>query len=123
MYKPDFNSLLNSVEWVEALRDLDINSAWTYVSSKFNRESIPMSVQKREKNLYITREAIQIFEEQKKPLWERSQFHSDHLAYIHACNALGTLTLNLRDQFENIKENPKIFLELCKEQNENASHD
>jgi len=37
------NSLLNSVEWDEALRDFDINSAWTYFSSKFDsflKESI-----------------------------------------------------------------------------------
>jgi len=53
MYKVDinqFNSLLNSVEWDEALRDLDINSAWTYFSSKFNsflKES--MLVQKERK--------------------------------------------------------------------------
>jgi len=47
VYKADsnqLNSLLNSVEWDEALRDLDINSAWMYSSSKFNnflKESIP----------------------------------------------------------------------------------
>ena len=50
-----FKRLLNSVEWDEALRDLDTNSAWTYFSSKFNRflkESIPMLVQKKkEKSL------------------------------------------------------------------------
>jgi len=62
MYKADINqlnSLLNSVEWDEALRDFDINGAWMYFSSKFNsflKESIPMSVQK-EKNICITREA------------------------------------------------------------------
>jgi len=52
-YKVDINqlnSLLNSVEWDEVPRDLDINSAWTYFSSKFNsflKESIPMSVQEK----------------------------------------------------------------------------
>ena len=47
------NSLLNSVEWEEALRDLDINNAWKYFSSMFNTfvmECIPMSVPKRKKN-------------------------------------------------------------------------
>ena len=45
-----FKRLLNSVE---ALRDLDTNSAWTHFSSKFNsflKESIPMLVQKRKTN-------------------------------------------------------------------------
>ena len=63
LYCADFdqlNSLLNSVDWEEALRDLNINNAWKYFSSMFNTfimECIPMSVPKRKKNLYITREA------------------------------------------------------------------
>jgi len=63
MYKA---SLLNSVEFDEALRDLDINSAWMYFSSKFItflQESIPMPFQKRKKILYISREARSL----KKP--------------------------------------------------------
>jgi len=68
MYKADLSSLLNSVEWDEALKDLDINSAWTYFSSKFNsflKESIPISVQKRKKNLYITSEASSLKNKRK----------------------------------------------------------
>ena len=50
-------------------------------------------------------------------MWKRyirSQFHSDHLTYTQACNALQTLNCNLHNQFErqianNIKENPKAF--------------
>jgi len=52
MYKADLSSFLNSVEWDEILRDLDINSAWMYFSSKlinFLKESIPMSVPKERK--------------------------------------------------------------------------
>ena len=55
LYRADFdklNSLLSSVEWDEALRDLDINSAWKYFSNKFNtfvKECIPMSVPKNKK--------------------------------------------------------------------------
>jgi len=95
MYKANIsqlNSLLNSVEWDEALRDLDINNAWPYFSSKFNsflRESIAMSVQKGKKNLYITHEARSL--KNKNCLgkrYTRSQSHSDHLAYTQARNAL-----------------------------------
>ena len=63
MYKADINqlnSLLDSVEWHEALKDLDINSAWTYFSSKFNtflKESIPILVQKERKICIFTRKA------------------------------------------------------------------
>ena len=63
LYCADFdqlNSLLSSVDWEEALRDLNINNAWKYFSSMFNTfimECIPMSVPKRKKNLHITREA------------------------------------------------------------------
>jgi len=77
MYKADINqlnSLLNSVEWDEALRDLDINSTWTYFSSKINsflKEFIPMSVQKRKKNLYITCEARSLKNKLKKPFVEK----------------------------------------------------
>ena len=52
MYKADLNSLFNSVEWDEALRDFDIDSAWMYFSSKVNsfiKEYILMLVQKRKK--------------------------------------------------------------------------
>ena len=113
------NNLLNSIEWEEALRDLDINNAWKYFSSMFNTfimECIPMSVPKRKKNLYITREAKSL-KNKRNRLWKRytrSQSRSDYLAYIQARNALRTLTRNLRRQFErqianNIKEHPKAF--------------
>ena len=52
-------NLLNSVEWEEALRDLDINSAWKYFSIMFNTfiimECIPMSVPKKEKFIHHSR--------------------------------------------------------------------
>ena len=55
LYCADFdqlNSLLNLVDWEEALRDLNINDAWKYFFSMFNTfimECIPMSVPKRKK--------------------------------------------------------------------------
>jgi len=82
-----------------------INSAWTYFSSKFNsflKRIHSISVQKRQKNLYITREAKSL-KNKRNRLWKRyikSQSHSDHLAYTQACNTLRTLTRNLRNQFE-----------------------
>jgi len=63
LYHADFNqlnTLLHSVDWEEALSGLDVNGAWNYFSSKFNtfiRECIPMSIPKKRKNLYVTREA------------------------------------------------------------------
>jgi len=63
LYRADFdklNGLLSSVEWDEALMDLDINSAWRYFSSKFDsfvKECVPMSIPINKKNLYINREA------------------------------------------------------------------
>ena len=108
LYCADFdqlNSLLNSVDWEEALRDLNINNAWKYFSSMFNTfimECIPMSVPKRKKNLYITREAKSLKNKWNR-LWKRytrSQSCSDYLVYAQARNALRTLTRNLRKQFE-----------------------
>jgi len=61
-----------------------------------------MSVQKRKKNLCITREARSL-KNKRNLLWKRytrSQSHSDHLAYTQAHNVLQTLTCNLRHQFE-----------------------
>ena len=52
------NNLLNSIEWEEALRDLDINNAWKYFSSMFNTfimECIRMSVPKKEKFIHHLR--------------------------------------------------------------------
>jgi len=82
MYKADLNSLLTSVEWDEALRDLN---TWTYFSSKFKsflKESIPMSVQKRKKNLCVIHEARSL--KNRETLCgkiHKIQSHSDHLAY------------------------------------------
>ena len=75
-----------------------------------------MSVPKRKKNLYITREA-KYLKNKWNHLWKRytrSQSSSDYLPYTQARNALRTLTRNLRRQFErhianNIKEHPKAF--------------
>ena len=122
LYRADFdklNSLLSLVEWDEALRDLDINSAWNYFSSKFDsfvKECIPMSVPRNRKNLYINREAKSL-KNKKNRLWKRytrSQSQSDYRSYTQARNALRGLTRNLRKQFErqianNIKVNPKAF--------------
>ena len=122
LYRADFdqlNNLLHSVAWEEALRDLDVDSAWGYFSSLFNafmEECIPISVPKRRKNLYITREA-KFLKNRCNRLWRRyatSKSHSDYLAYTNTCNALRTLTRNLRKQFErqianNLTENPKAF--------------
>ena len=112
-------SLLISVEWKEVLRDLDINNVRKYFSSMFNTftmECIPMSVPKRKKNLYITREPKSL-KNKRNRFWKRytrSQSSSDYLAYTQARNALRTLTHNLRKQFErqianNIEEHPKAF--------------
>ena len=122
MYRTDIDklySLLSSVEWDEALTDLDINGAWKYFCSKFNtfvKECIPISVSKNKKNLYITREAKSL-KNKRNCLWKRytrSQSQSDHRANTQAQKALRTLTHNLRKQFErqitsNIKVNPKEF--------------
>jgi len=76
VYQADINqpnSLLNSVEWDETLRDFDINSAWTYFSSKFNsclKESIPMLV-KKERKICASLVKLDLFEEQKKPIVEK----------------------------------------------------
>ena len=67
------NSLLGSGEWDEALRDLDINAAWKYFSSKFNtfvKECIPMSVPKNKKKLYITR-AAKSLKNKRNRLWKK----------------------------------------------------
>ena len=89
LYRAGFNqlnNLLHSVAWEEALRDLDVDSAWGYLSSLFNtfmEECIPMSVPKRRKNLYITREA-KFLKNTCNRLWRRyatSKSHSDYLAY------------------------------------------
>lgn len=122
LYRADFDqlsNLLHSVDWEEALKDLDTNSAWKYFSSMFSTfitKCIPMSVPKRKKNLYITQEAKSL-KNKRNRMWiryTRSQSCSNHLAYTQARNALRTLTRNLRIQFErqianNIKENPKAF--------------
>ena len=79
-------------------------------------ECIPMSVPKRKKNLYITREAKSL-KSKWSHLWKRysrSQSSSDYPAYTQACYVLRTLTRNLHKQFErqianNIKEYPKAF--------------
>ena len=59
MHKADINqlnSLFYSVEWDEALRDFDINSAWTYFSSKsssfFKRIHYHVNPKKKEKSAH-----------------------------------------------------------------------
>jgi len=75
LYHADFNqlnTLLHSVDWEEALSGLDVNDAWNYFSGKFNtfiRECIPMSIPRKRKNLYVTREAKSL--KNKKPVMEK----------------------------------------------------
>ena len=108
LYRADFNqlnNLLHSVAWEEALRDLDVDSAWGYFSGLFNtfmEECIPMSVPKRRKNLYITREA-KFLKNRRNRLWRiyvTSKSHSDYLAYIVMPCVLSHATYvnNLRDR-------------------------